>query len=113
MERSNMDPGQGVAMPGTHVAVALREWALSKLIDHQRAAGLSTAIVNDLDLATVTVQFMPVDVDGDLHPDFVALVVEADTVHGGHFRQLIPWNPIGAVNTLTQIVQTAGGVIHA
>jgi hypothetical protein len=56
------------------------------------------------------IQFERLDFEGG---DIIALVIEFDTFHGGPFRQAIPWNPIGAVDTLAQIVQSAGGVVHA
>jgi hypothetical protein len=102
-------PGEGLPMPGKPVTLAVQQWAIEKLIDYRRSTGLSTAIVNDLDFETLLVEFR-VAPNGS---DALALVIDADTEHGGHFQQVIPWSPVFAPAIIAQIVQAAGGVIHA
>ena len=101
-------------MPGVHAVEAVRHWAVGKLIDHRTSAGLGTAIIGDLDTETLTVQFEVTPEEG---PDATryaqAVVIDCDTHHGGHFKQIIPWNPISADAYLVQVVQSAGGVVHA
>jgi hypothetical protein len=101
--------GEGTPMPGVHAVVAMRNWAMSTLVDFLRASGQPTDIIGDFDLQTVAVH---AEVEGAHDAAFLALVIEADTLHGGHFRQGIPWT-LSMAGTLLEVVQQAGGVIHA
>jgi hypothetical protein len=102
-------PGEGIPLPGKPANLAVQEWAIEKVIDYRRSAGLNTAIVNDLENETVCVEFRVAPGGGNA----LALVIDADTEHGGHFQQVIPWSPVFATAIIVQIVQRAGGVVHA
>jgi len=103
-------PGEGPPLPGTPAQLAVRQWAIGKLIDYRRSANLNTAIVEILDCETVRVEFRAATKrDGNE----LAVVIDADTTHGTHFQQVIPWSPIHATALVVQIVQCAGGVVHA
>ena len=100
-------PGEGLPLPGVATKQAVERWAIAKLIDYRMSAGLNTAIVNDLDLETLCVLFAP---GGG---SVLSVMIDADTYHGGHFQQIIPWGPIHADAVFAQIVKAAGGVVHA
>src|SRR5262245_5632469 len=106
-------PGEALPLPGMHVTLAVREWALQKLSDNLRATNQGTGIIGDFDLDSITVHFRPHGDVAEVPDDYVALVIDADTEHGGHFHYVIPWNPCFAIGTMVQIVQAAGGVVHA
>jgi hypothetical protein len=114
MTKSDQKPGEGTPMPGVHAIVAVRQWAVGKLIDYRTSAGLNTAIVGDLDTETMSVQFEITPAEGPSGERYaLAVVIDCDTLHGGHFKQVVPWSPIGAFAYVVQVVQAAGGVVHA
>jgi hypothetical protein len=109
-ERGDQKPGQGLPMPGKPATLALQQWAIEKLIDYRRSTGLDTAIVNDLDFETMLVEFRAASGQSG---SALALVIDADTEQSGHFQQVIPWSPVFAPAIIAEIVQGAGGVVHA
>jgi hypothetical protein len=113
MTQPDQKPGEGVPRLGVHVAVAVRQWTIAKLIDYRKANNLNTSIIGDLDHDTLSVQFRALPEDPKC--ECIALVIECDTIHGGHFNQSIPWTPdfVGVGSVVLQIVQAAGGVVHS
>jgi hypothetical protein len=107
MTEPNQKPGEGLPRPGVHARVAVEQWAIGKLIAYRQAAGLNTAIIGDFRPETMTMTPARVQAGG---AGFDALLIECDTDHGDHFRQIVPWDP--GYDTLAEIIRTAGGVIH-
>jgi hypothetical protein len=103
-----MKPGEGLPLPGVHVLRAVREWAVMKMCADFVRKNWPTSILGDLLIDTMSVQF-----ESEEGSQYISLVVDADTASGGHFHHELPWDPAGAMTTLLQVVQQAGGVVHA
>jgi hypothetical protein len=111
MTQHDQQPGEGIPLPGVAAQKAVEQWAIGKLIDYRQSVHMNTAIINDLDLDTLCVTFHTTPhADGG---SGLVLVMDADTLHGGHFQQVIPWSPMHVTAEVVQIIQSAGGVVHA